>query len=150
MNFNYTKSFIISIIIFILGCEANKNYLINDPNIVIIYTDDLGYGDVSAYQKGTLKTPNIDKLANYSKLLNSRPIFINQLSDNGNYNKKLFILNYSLINHCKKRNYDCIDLASQLVGEDDFWWDGIHTTPKGSQKIADLIFPDLKKILKEN
>ena len=34
------------------------------PNIVIIYLDDLGYGDVSAYQSGTLQTPNIDKLAN--------------------------------------------------------------------------------------
>ena len=26
--------------------------------------DDLGYGDVSAYQAGKLNTPNIDKLAN--------------------------------------------------------------------------------------
>ena len=83
-------------------------------------------------------------------MLNSRPIFINQLTDNGNYNKKLFILNYSLIDHCKKKNYDCIDLAKKLVGKDEFWWDGIHTTPKGSQKIADLIYPDLKKILEEN
>jgi arylsulfatase A-like enzyme len=33
------------------------------PNILIIYADDLGYGDVSAYKKGTLPTPNIDKLA---------------------------------------------------------------------------------------
>ena len=34
------------------------------PNIVFIYLDDLGYGDVSAYQAGTLQTPNMDKLAN--------------------------------------------------------------------------------------
>jgi len=33
------------------------------PNILIIYADDLGYGDVSSYKKGTLQTPNIDKLA---------------------------------------------------------------------------------------
>lgn len=33
------------------------------PNIVIIYLDDLGYGDVSAYGQTTLKTPNIDRLA---------------------------------------------------------------------------------------
>ncbi|MEP7321675.1 MAG: arylsulfatase [Saprospiraceae bacterium] len=33
------------------------------PNILIIYADDLGYGDVSAYGKGTLQTLNIDKLA---------------------------------------------------------------------------------------
>src|SRR4029453_1923439 len=33
------------------------------PNIVMIYTDDLGYGDVSAYGASALKTPNIDRLA---------------------------------------------------------------------------------------
>ncbi len=33
------------------------------PNILVIYFDDLGYGDVSAYGQTTLKTPNIDKLA---------------------------------------------------------------------------------------
>lgn len=33
------------------------------PNIVFIYLDDLGYGDVSAYQSGTLQTPNMDRLA---------------------------------------------------------------------------------------
>lgn len=33
------------------------------PNIVIIYTDDLGYGDVSAYGATAVKTTNIDSLA---------------------------------------------------------------------------------------
>ena len=33
------------------------------PNIIIIYTDDLGYGDVSAYGATEIQTPNIDRLA---------------------------------------------------------------------------------------
>jgi arylsulfatase A-like enzyme len=33
------------------------------PNIVIIYADDLGIGDVSAYEMGILDTPNIDSIA---------------------------------------------------------------------------------------
>ncbi len=36
----------------------------NKPNIILIYADDLGYGDISAYKKGTLNTPNMDKLTN--------------------------------------------------------------------------------------
>lgn len=34
------------------------------PNIVIIYADDLGIGDVSTYKMGTLNTPNIDRIGN--------------------------------------------------------------------------------------
>src|SRR6266545_3353716 len=33
------------------------------PNVVIILTDDLGYGDTSAYGATAIKTPNIDRLA---------------------------------------------------------------------------------------
>ena len=36
---------------------------ITKPNILIVYLDDLGYGDVSAYGQSTLPTPNIDALA---------------------------------------------------------------------------------------
>ncbi len=36
----------------------------NLPNIVILYLDDLGYGDVSAYGAKEIQTPNIDRLAN--------------------------------------------------------------------------------------
>lgn len=34
------------------------------PNIVIIYADDLGYGELGAYGATEIKTPNLDKLAN--------------------------------------------------------------------------------------
>ncbi|WP_428666668.1 sulfatase family protein [Runella sp.] len=33
------------------------------PNVIIIYADDLGYGDVSCYGAKKVSTPNIDKLA---------------------------------------------------------------------------------------
>ncbi len=34
------------------------------PNIVIINADDLGYGDLGCYGGGSIRTPNIDRLAN--------------------------------------------------------------------------------------
>jgi arylsulfatase A-like enzyme len=33
------------------------------PNIILIYTDDLGYGDISCNGFSAIQTPNIDKLA---------------------------------------------------------------------------------------
>ena len=36
----------------------------NKPNVVLIYLDDLGYGDLSAYGATEISTPNIDALAN--------------------------------------------------------------------------------------
>jgi hypothetical protein len=33
------------------------------PNVVLIYADDLGYGDVGAYGATRVRTPNIDRLA---------------------------------------------------------------------------------------
>ncbi len=45
------------------GCAAGFAAAADPPNIVIIYADDLGYGDVSCYGATGLKTPNIDRIA---------------------------------------------------------------------------------------
>ena len=51
---------------FFLSCNPKKEISEEpqQPNIIIIYADDLGYGDVGAYGSTELKTPNIDNLAN--------------------------------------------------------------------------------------
>jgi arylsulfatase A-like enzyme len=46
-----------------LGVLASPAPAQRNPNIVIIYTDDLGYGDVSVYGAKSIRTPTIDSLA---------------------------------------------------------------------------------------
>ncbi len=46
-----------------LLCSATAALAQTRPNIVLIYADDLGYGDVSAYGARALKTPNMDRVA---------------------------------------------------------------------------------------
>ena len=45
-----------------LGCAAFAGAQ-DKPNIVLIFADDLGYGDVSCYGATKVRTPNIDRLA---------------------------------------------------------------------------------------
>ena len=52
--------FSILFIILLFSCSPKQNI---QPNVILIYLDDLGYGDVSSYELGTSKTPNIDKIA---------------------------------------------------------------------------------------
>ncbi len=49
------------------SCQPAKNETKQEnqkPNVVVIYLDDLGYGDLSSYGATELQTPNIDALAN--------------------------------------------------------------------------------------
>lgn len=52
--------FILISLIGIPGVYAQEK----QPNIVVIYMDDLGYGDVSAYGATEISTPNMDKIVN--------------------------------------------------------------------------------------
>jgi len=53
--------FISCLLILLFSSCSDEN---KKPNVIIIYADDLGFGDVSAYNQGTLNTPNIDRIAN--------------------------------------------------------------------------------------
>lgn len=61
--YNLTVLFFIFIIL--AGCSVvqNKSDQSKPPNIIIIFADDLGYGDLSCYGHPTIRTPHIDKMA---------------------------------------------------------------------------------------
>ena len=63
---NFTYTWLIVWLMLGLSCQAPNDTSNEDmapPNIVLIYTDDLGYGDVSSYGATQVQTPHIDRLA---------------------------------------------------------------------------------------
>ena len=48
------------------GCGGSEDQSQTRPNVIVILTDDQGYGDLSAHGNPILKTPNLDKLHNES------------------------------------------------------------------------------------
>jgi arylsulfatase A-like enzyme len=63
MNFsqNYLSLLITLIFLTQFGCDNSK--VERQPNFIIIFTDDLGYGDLSSYGHPTIRTPHLDKMA---------------------------------------------------------------------------------------
>ena len=43
--------------------DSTGNKLLSRPNVVIIYADDLGFGDLGCYGASGVETPNVDRLA---------------------------------------------------------------------------------------
>lgn len=60
----YSYNFLVTICALVISlasvAQSSKK---ENPNILLIYTDDVGYGDIGCYGAKTIATPNIDKLA---------------------------------------------------------------------------------------
>ena len=57
-------AFLVFLLPLLLGSHANVQPLNADkPNVVIIFVDDLGYGDLGVYGHPTMRTPNLDRMA---------------------------------------------------------------------------------------
>ena len=46
-----------------LGFVCGQALVAAQPNIVIIFMDDLGYGDLGSFGSKTIRTPHLDRLA---------------------------------------------------------------------------------------
>ncbi len=60
------KSLSVLFILFFVGCTHKNNIpsvvILSKPNIILIVTDDQGYGDISAHGSPDVSTPNMDEL----------------------------------------------------------------------------------------
>jgi arylsulfatase len=49
-----------------VGCSSSFSFLASkrkQPKIILIFTDDMGYGDIGCYGHPTIATVNIDRMA---------------------------------------------------------------------------------------
>jgi len=59
------KRVILSTAMLLIGLLGNTVYAAKKPNILVIWGDDIGQSNISAYTRGLMgyKTPNIDRIA---------------------------------------------------------------------------------------
>jgi arylsulfatase len=69
MNKKLRKTVVASVVTAALGVSA-QSHAAGPPNIIVIWGDDIGQSNISAYSKGLMgyRTPNIDRLANEGML----------------------------------------------------------------------------------
>ena len=78
---------------------------------------------------------------------NITPIFITQVEFDGLKDDTLFLVNELIKQLADENNYYIIKLDELVVMETGDFYDKVHTTPQGSTRIAEIIYPFLKKIL---
>ena len=64
---------ILLISMLIIGCKKSDKSSLSEqkPNVLIILTDDMGYGDISSYGQESYQTPHIDNIAKHGVLSTS-------------------------------------------------------------------------------
>ena len=81
------------------------------------------------------------------KLNKINPVIITQVAYDGLNNQALFLVNEKLKDFSVDNNWPIIKLDELIQMERHDFYDKVHTTPQGSTRIANIIYPYLKEIL---
>tara|TARA_B100000579_G_scaffold21528_1_gene15172 strand:- start:4135 stop:5172 length:1038 start_codon:yes stop_codon:yes gene_type:complete len=92
----------------------------------------------------------LEKLKSIIERDQIKPIFITQLKFDGIKEKRLFLINNELKDFANKNEYFLIPLDEILVMEINDYYDELHTTPQGSIRIANKVFPILLDFFEKN
>ena len=69
MHFAKSPGFNIGLAVFVLSVSSAAPAADSKPNFVVVFADDLGYGDLSCFGHPTIKTPHLDSMAAEGKKL---------------------------------------------------------------------------------
>ena len=92
----------------------------------------------------------LEKLKSIIETKNFKPIFITQLKFDGLKDKKLFLVNNELKLFAETNGYFLIPLDEIVNIQVNDFYDKIHTTPQGSKRIANTIYPLLLNFFEKN
>ena len=132
-----------------LAYDLNKADLYDNFTYINFQEASKKHLEIDQTNKNLIKKFNL-KLEKLNLIINSKkihPIFITQVMFNGLEDKRLFLINNELKKFALENNYFLIPLDEMIVFNKDDFFDPIHTTPKGSKKIADSIYPQLYSYL---
>ena len=90
----------------------------------------------------TYKT-NLEKLNKVITEKKISPIFITQVEQKGNGNLSLYLTNQETKKFAKKNNFILIKLDEEIVLDQIDFYDGVHLTEEGSQKVANYLYDKL-------
>ena len=102
------------------------------------------------YFRGSWKKYKVNRNVWFAWFKKFKPIFITQLKFDGLKDKKLFLVNNELKLFAEINDYFLIPLDEMLDMQVNDFYDEIHTTPQGSQRIANMIFPILLNFFEKN
>lgn len=127
--------------------ELYKDFEYIDYEKATIIHKDLNEEDLNFVGQFSLKLEILKSIINKKQI---KPIFITQLKYDGLKEKNLYLVNNELKKFAKKNDYFFIPLDEITTMELNDYYDQIHTTPQGSGRIANKIFPQLLKFFEKN